>query len=56
VKKFPPSIGAVCGDCTSNFDAVMSQFIGKFRDEGSLLQRVNQEQQMIFLPIKGCST
>ena len=55
-EKIPPTIGAVCGDCTSNFGAVMSQFIRKFRDEGSLLQRINQEQKMIFLLIKACLT
>ncbi len=55
-KKIPPTIGAVCGDCTSSFGAMMSQFIREFRDEGSLLQRFNQEQQMIFLLIKSDST
>ena len=57
-EKIPPTIGAgaVCGNCTSNFGAVMSQFIRKFRDEGSLLQRINQEQKMIFLLIKACLT
>uniref|UniRef100_A0A2N9GBT4 Uncharacterized protein n=1 Tax=Fagus sylvatica TaxID=28930 RepID=A0A2N9GBT4_FAGSY len=35
----------------------MSQFINKkFRDEVSLLQRINQEQQMMFLLISACST
>uniref|UniRef100_A0A2N9G7Z9 Uncharacterized protein n=1 Tax=Fagus sylvatica TaxID=28930 RepID=A0A2N9G7Z9_FAGSY len=34
----------------------MSQFIREFRDEGSLLQRFNQEQQMIFLFITTGST
>jgi hypothetical protein len=55
-EKIPPTIGAVCGNCTSSFGAVMSQFIREFRDEGSLLQRFNQEQQMIFLLITAGST
>ena len=43
-QKIPPTIGAVYGNCTSSFDVVMSQFIREFKDEGSLLQRFNQEQ------------
>ena len=34
----------------------MSQFVREFRDEVSLLQRFNQEQQMIFLLITAGST
>jgi hypothetical protein len=57
VKKYPPSIGAVCGNCTSSFGTVISQFInGKFRDEVSLLESFNQEQQMMFLLSSACST
>uniref|UniRef100_A0A2N9ICB0 non-specific serine/threonine protein kinase n=1 Tax=Fagus sylvatica TaxID=28930 RepID=A0A2N9ICB0_FAGSY len=39
------------------FGTVMSQFINKkFRDGVSLLQKFNQEQQMMFLLISACST
>jgi hypothetical protein len=56
-EKIPPTIGAVCGNCTSSFGTVMSQFINKkFRDGVSLLQKFNQEQQMMFLLISACST
>jgi hypothetical protein len=45
VKKFPPSIGAVCGDCTSSFGAVISQFIREFRDVVGLLQHARQREK-----------
>jgi hypothetical protein len=49
-EKIGPPIGAVCGNCTSSFGAVMSQFI-----KGEV-QRFKQEQQMIFLLITAGST
>ena len=55
-KKIVPPISAVYGNCTSSFGVVMSQFVREFRDEVSLLQRFNQEQQMIFLLITAGST
>jgi hypothetical protein len=56
-EKIPPTIGAVCGNCTSSFGTVISQFINrKFRGEVSLLQSFNQEQQMMFLLSSACST
>jgi hypothetical protein len=55
-KKIVPPISVVYGNCTSSFGVVMSQFVREFKDEVSLLQRFNQEQQMIFLLITAGST